>query len=276
MNKSQKHTKTKLPQDTQRIIARLNVMDDIFFHKIAEDLPVCEEILRIILDKPDLQLIEAQPQRFLRNFGARSVILDLFCIDSSGKRINVEIQTTQSDNYVKRMRYNSSNIDTLFTEKGISFQEIPDLYLIFISDFDIFKDGKAFYQVERRLRPTNLPADNGIHEIYINTAINNHSPVAELMQYFKDSSGFHPAFPKLCNLVDFYKHAQKEVLIMCEIVEEYAKNYAKEYAVEYAREYAENYAEETFKRAIEYHCHQFIEKRNVPGFYPIHSSFSLH
>ena len=68
-----------------------------FFQKIAEDKAVCEEILRIILQKPKLKVIDAQTQRFLRNIGAHSVILDLLCEDEDGSRINVEIQKADDD-----------------------------------------------------------------------------------------------------------------------------------------------------------------------------------
>ncbi len=76
--------------EQQAIIKQLNVIDDVFFHKIAEDKDVCEEILRIILQKPHLKVIDAQTQRFLRNIGAHSVILDLLCEDEDGGRINVD------------------------------------------------------------------------------------------------------------------------------------------------------------------------------------------
>ena len=61
------------------LVQSLNVIDDVFFHKIAEDPEVCEEILRIILEKPKLKVIQCQVQRFLRNNGVHSVILDALC-----------------------------------------------------------------------------------------------------------------------------------------------------------------------------------------------------
>ena len=68
----------------RELVSKLNVIDDVLFHKVVEDKEVCEEILRIILNKPDLAVVESQPQRFLRNLGAHSVILDVLCQDSSG------------------------------------------------------------------------------------------------------------------------------------------------------------------------------------------------
>ena len=35
--------------EQQALAARVNLMDDPFFHKVAEDLEVCEELLQILL-----------------------------------------------------------------------------------------------------------------------------------------------------------------------------------------------------------------------------------
>ena len=50
-------------EEQKAIVANLNVIDDVFFQKMAEDPEVAEEILRIILEKPELRVIESQVQR---------------------------------------------------------------------------------------------------------------------------------------------------------------------------------------------------------------------
>ena len=91
-NKKRSHFKgaVKLQTDKERqeLIRSLNIMDDIFFQKIVEDKEVCEEILQVILQKPRLKVVEAQTQKFLRNIGTHSVILDLICQDEDGSHIN--------------------------------------------------------------------------------------------------------------------------------------------------------------------------------------------
>ena len=71
--------------EQKALVSQLNLMDDLFFHKVAEDSKACEEILRIILKKPDLKVNDCQPQRYLRNIEAHSVILDVLCTDESGR-----------------------------------------------------------------------------------------------------------------------------------------------------------------------------------------------
>jgi hypothetical protein len=70
-------------EEQKAIVAKFNVIDDVFFQKMVEDIEVAEEMLRIILRKPKLKVIECQSQRFLRNTGAHSVVLDLLCEDEN-------------------------------------------------------------------------------------------------------------------------------------------------------------------------------------------------
>jgi len=121
-------------QEQQALIKQLNAIEDVFFHKIAEDKDVCEEILRIILQKPKLKVIDAQTQRFLRNIGAHSVIVDLLCEDEDGARINVEMQKS-----------------------------------------------KTIYHLETIIKETGTSIDDGIHQIFVNCAVNDGADIAELM-----------------------------------------------------------------------------------------------
>ena len=82
--------------------------------------------------------------------------------------------------------------------------------------------------MERVIKETGTVVENGAHEIYVNTAIDDGTEIAKLMQYFKKSTGVHQKFQKLSNRVQYFKESQKGVTEMCELVEEYAKNYAEE------------------------------------------------
>ena len=207
----------------------MNLMDDVFFQKVAEDEAVCEEILRIILQKPDLKVIEAQTQRYLRNVGAHSVILDLICQDGDGAQINVEVQKSDDDDHVKRTRFNISNMDTTFTEKGLDYKELLDIYVVFLTKSDIFKEGKTIYHLGMSIQETGTPVDHGVYRIFANCAVDDGSDTAELMQYFKNTKGKNSKFPKLSNRVKYFKESQEGADSMSDIVEEY---FRKRIAVE--------------------------------------------
>ena len=247
--------------EQQALIKQLNVIDDVFFHKIAEDKAVCEEILRIILQKPKLKVIDAQTQRFLRNIGAHSVILDLLCEDEDGARINVEMQKTDDDDHVKRVRFNSSNIDTTFTEKGLDYKDFPDIYVIFISKFDMFQERKTIYHAGIFLHETGTVINDGIHRIFVNCAVDDGSDIAELMQYFKNSTGKNNKFPKLSDRVYYFKESKEGADAMTQVVEEYANKKVLERDKETAKSFLQNGASvELVKKSIPTLSVEFIEK----------------
>lgn len=211
----------KTLKEQMALIQSLNVMDDIFFQKVAEDLEVCEEILQIILEKPKLKVIECQVQRFLRNNGAHSVILDALCELDDGSFANIEMQKADDDDHQRRVRFNQSNIDTVFTEKGIEYKELPDTYMIFISKFDIFERGRTIYHIDRVIRETGDIVDNGVYEVYVNLAVDDGTAIAELMQYFKTSVGTNEKFGKLCSRVEYFKQEREGVKVMATLFEQY-------------------------------------------------------
>ena len=156
-----------------------------------------------------------------------NVIDDVLCQDSSGDYFNIEVQKKNDDDHQKRVRFNRSNIDTAFVESGIKYEQLPDVYLIFLTKFDIFREKHTIYHMERVIKETGTVVENGTHEIYVNTAIDDGTEIAKLMQYFKKSAGVHQKFQKLSKRVQYFKESQKGVTEMCELVEEYAKNMQK-------------------------------------------------
>ena len=80
------------------------------------------------------------------------------------------------------------------------------------------------------MEETNDFVENGTHEVYVNTAINDGSDIAELMQYFVNSSGCHEKFKAVCNRVNYLKEVNEGVNSMSSVIEEYAQQYHEERA----------------------------------------------
>ncbi len=84
----------------------LNPIDDLMFRKMAEDSDFCEEILQVLLEDPNLVVLENTPQWQGTNLKGRSVILDAKCKLGSGTEVNIEVQKPDDDDHQKRVRYN--------------------------------------------------------------------------------------------------------------------------------------------------------------------------
>ena len=212
-----------LTYDEQKAsIARLNLMDNGFFQKVMQDTESCEEMLQILLQMPNLKVLTNQIERNIPNMTGHSVTLDLICEDDNGNIINVEVQKSNDTNHQKRVRYNMACMDTLSIDKGTNYSNLPDLYVVFISSFDMFKEQETIYHVQRIIRKSGTFVENGTHEIYVNTKIDDGSDIAQLMQYFKNSNGIHPLFPKLSKQIHYYKEIPEGVNNMVDVWEEYA------------------------------------------------------
>lgn len=106
--------------------------------KVFEDDIECTEfLLHIIMDKPDLKVQEVRTQYSIKNLVGRSVRLDIHAIDSVEKKYNIEIQREDKGAGSKRARYNSSVMDANSLRAGADFDELPETYVIFITESDV-------------------------------------------------------------------------------------------------------------------------------------------
>ena len=99
----------------------LRPIDDVFFEVLADDIPFCQEMLRILLEDENLVVKDVIVQSSQRNLYGRSVRLDALCILGNGKKCNVEVQRSDNDDHVRRVRFNASSIAVKDSQKKDCF-----------------------------------------------------------------------------------------------------------------------------------------------------------
>ena len=139
---------------------------------------------------------------------------------------NIEVQTADSDNHQRRVRYNGAILTTNITDPGIRFEKVPDVCVVFISKFDIFSGNRPLYHVDRVVRETQNIVDNGFEEVYVNTKVKDDSEVSELMEVFVNDNAYNSKFPKTSDIKRRYKKTEGGLNTMCEIMEK-LRNEAK-------------------------------------------------
>lgn len=86
-------------------IKQLSLMNNAFMNLALEDnIPCVEEMLRVILSKPDLVVKTARTQKMFQGF-RRSIYLDIYAEDSNGTRYNIEIQQSNEGADPRRARF---------------------------------------------------------------------------------------------------------------------------------------------------------------------------
>ncbi len=196
-------------------------IDDVFFELLASNKEVCEEILRTILEDNELVVEDVIVQSSGRNIYGRSVRLDALCTLGDGSKCNIEVQRANNDDHLRRARFNASSITVKESDPGDKFEEVANVCIVYISEFDFLAKGKTIYHVDKVIRETNDVIDDGLKEIFVNTAVDDGTDIADLMSCFVKKEVNNPKFPKFSSEVKKLKETEGGLNSMCELMEKY-------------------------------------------------------
>lgn len=219
----------RLQEDLQRLRG-LRPMDDDFMRCLFKDnIPLVELVLRIITGKPDLIISDCQTQKDMKRLsGARSICLDAYGTDATGKKYDLEIQRADKGADPHRARYHSSVMDVENLDAGQTFAALPDTYTIFIIEHDFYGMGKPVYSIERINLDTGKPFEDGEHILYVNGAYRGDSAIGKLMHDFNCTSADDMNFVLMAERTRYLKEDPKGVSEMCQAMEEMKQQAARE------------------------------------------------
>ena len=163
----------------------------------------------------------------------RSVRLDALCTLGNGTKCNIEVQRSNNDNHLKRVRYNAASIAVVDSQRGDKFRELEDLYVVYISEFDVFHGGYTKYHVDSVVRETGRKVKDGLERVFVNTEIKDGTELSELMTCFLEKEVDNPNFPEFSKRMKFLKHEKGGLDAVCDVMERY-----EEIAAEKAEEKA--------------------------------------
>ena len=164
-------------------------------------------------------MTEVITQQSVPNLYGRAVRFDALATD--GETIyDVEIQRSDEGAIPRRARFNSSMIDSREVSKGTLFPDLPETYVIFITEHDVWKRSKPLYKVRRTFEDTEEIFDDGAHILYVNGECQGESSLGRLMHDFfcRDPNDMYSDV--LAERVRFFKEDEKGVATMCKVMEE--------------------------------------------------------
>ena len=212
----------------------LRIIDDAMFRLVAERKEVCQEILRTLLDRPQLRVLKVTPQCVITSLH-REIVLDVLCILEDGAYMNIEMQKGSGNDDVKRNRFYAASTTAAYTPKGTDFSDIPQVVILYITEYDALHNGQMITHVKRCMETQKgfEPVDDGEDIFFANTVVKDGSDKSELLQLFLRKDAFEDVkFPELSRAVKYFKETEGGFGEMCKTVEDYAKNYAKDYGEE--------------------------------------------
>ena len=198
------------------------LMSDVFMSVALEDIAACQYVIRILMNRPDLVVKNVKTQYTISKIDSHDARLDVLAeitaVDSNNRLVMIEIQRRDTIDHARRTRFYGAMVDSTYLEKGKTYSELPDVYIFYISETDIWKGGKTVYEVTKTLN--GQAYDDGIHIAYVNAAINDGSAIASLMQYFKSCDPTDDSQGELSKRVQELK-SDKEGEFMCELTQKW-------------------------------------------------------
>lgn len=204
-------------------LKELNLTSDLLSSVVFEDIAAIQDVLRILTGICDLKVLRVEPQKSFRNLYGRSSVLDVWAEDSWGSQYNMEIQIAENEDHLKRSRFIQSRIDSRSLGSGIGYDELPDLYLIFITQKDFLNIRTGITRIVRMIKGTDRQAENGVHEVYANLEYPaEDEEITRLLQFIWDTNNpeiSRDGFQNLSERVEYLKNETGGARGMCELME---------------------------------------------------------
>ncbi len=223
-------------EQRRALVARLNLMDDIFCSVVLEHKDACEYLISALLGKK-IKLLNYKTQYSIRNIEKHSIVIDALVKDEDGNLYDVEVNTGDGGFHERRLRYYNAAIDWSYLDKGGKYNELPELYLLYITTEDPFEKlglHKNHYEVVQSLNGTNIGYSDGVHIHYFNTSVkdDDNRELTELLDYMANTKADSNKFGALSETVSYYKNRREGVESMCKIIEEYGNEQRRKGEIE--------------------------------------------
>ena len=212
----------------------LRIIDDALFRLMAERPGVCQEILRTLLDMPGLRVIRVTAQSVVKSLH-REITLDALCQLKNGEYVNIEMQKGSCNDDVVRTRFHAAALTTAYTPKGTDFKDIPQVTILYITEYDALHNNQTVTHVKRCMQTADgyIPVFDKEDIFFANTAVKDDSDKSELLQLLLRKDVFEDErYPELSKAIKYFKQTEGGRSEVCKTVEDYARNYAKDYAMQ--------------------------------------------
>ncbi len=200
-------------------VEKLTLLDDTFMNVALKDISACQHVIRILMNDPTIKIIKVRTQYRFSRLISRDTILDVLAEDSRGRIYNLEVQREKTSDDARRTRLYSAMVDGECLEKGQNYDKMPEVYVIYISKTDLWNTGNTEDPVRKYLHGLDREYDDGQHIIYVNAAVDDGSPKAALMRYFKTCDPDDMSQGALSRRVHYLKREKGGIEEMCEYSE---------------------------------------------------------
>ena len=161
----------------KKALEELVFHDDFMFAAVMMDAENCRCFLERVLEMKIGRVEISREHDFFFNPENKSIRMDVFAKDEDQTHYDIEMQLVKKDSLERRSRYYHSQMDVEMLEKGRSYSELADAYVIFICDFDPLGQKKCRYTIRKYCEETGNAFGDGVCTIFLNTNGENRGEV---------------------------------------------------------------------------------------------------
>ena len=155
---------------TKRRLQDLTIKDNFMFCAVMSAEENCIGFLEMVLGFPIAKIDVSYERNMVYHPEYKGIRLDVYAKDEANKHYNVEMQVRREIPIEKRARYHHSQMDMELLSAGISYEELPDTFVIFICDYDPFGKGLYYYTCRTKCEEDALlEYEDGCRTIYLST-----------------------------------------------------------------------------------------------------------
>ena len=170
----------------RKTLQEQTIRDNFMFGAVMLEAENSRRLLELILEK-EIKKVEVSAEKsIVYNPEYKGVRLDVYTRDSENTRYNIEMQTAVTSTEL-RSRYYHSQMDMELLLSGVDYENLPDVYVIFICDYDPLGRGKYRYTIDSQCKESpEHDYRDGVHTIMLSTKGENQEDVPEeLVKFLK-------------------------------------------------------------------------------------------
>ena len=193
----------------QKFLNEATLMNDIFMDIcLNNNIPCVQAMIECLIPDKKLSVKEVHTQKKFQSLG-RAIIIDVLAIDSEGRLYDIEIQRDKRGANMKRVRLHGAIIDVNSAKKGIDFEQLPECYIIFITEHDTFGFGDVLYSIHKTIDGRNIRVDDGQHILFLNCSAKDDGSKAWKLAHDMTCSDTEEMFiPEIAETVQYNKSSE--------------------------------------------------------------------
>ena len=166
-------------------LKELTLKDNFMFGAVMMEEENCKRFLELALGFPIERVEVSKEKSIVYHPEYKGVRLDVYGKNEHNTRYNVEMQVAKKAELGKRVRYYHGQIDMELLLSGSDYTELPEVYVIFICDFDPFGKKKYRYTFTKQCEEEpGAQLQEGCKSIFLSTRGENDREVpGELVSF---------------------------------------------------------------------------------------------